>query len=62
MENEKTVFKKRSQAREVWRRFCRNKQAMVGMCMLLLLIFAAVFADLIAPSCTALSSPLVRDR
>ncbi len=49
MENEKTVFKKRSQAREVWRRFCRNKQAMVGMCMLLLLIFAAVFADLIAP-------------
>lgn len=42
-------IKKRSQVKEVWRRFCRNKQAMVGMCMLLLLIFAAIFADIIAP-------------
>lgn len=49
MEHENTVFKKRSQAREVWRRFCRNKQAMVGMVMLLVLVLAAIFADVIAP-------------
>ena len=42
-------IKKRSQVKEVWRRFCRNKQAMVGMCMLLLLVFAAIFANIIAP-------------
>ena len=42
-------IKKRSQVKEVWRRFCRNKQAMIGLAMLLLLIFAAVFANVIAP-------------
>lgn len=36
-------IKKRSQVKEVWRRFCRNKQAMVGMCMLLLLIFEVLY-------------------
>jgi len=48
-QEEEVVIKKRSQVREVWRRFCRNKQAMVGMFMLLLLIFAAIFAEVIAP-------------
>lgn len=46
---EEDVVKKRSQFKEVWRRFRRNKQAMIGMVMLLILIFAAVFADFIAP-------------
>lgn len=44
-----TAIKKRSQAKEVWRRFCRNKQAMIGLIMLLILVFAALFANFIAP-------------
>lgn len=43
------VIKKRSQAKEVWRRFRRNRQAMIGLIMLLILVFGAVFANVIAP-------------
>lgn len=49
VQDEQVVTKKRSQLKEVWRRFCRNKQAMIGLAMLLLLIFVAVFANVIAP-------------
>lgn len=49
MEQDTNVTKKRSQVKEVWRRFRRNKQAVVGMCMLMTLILAAVLADVIAP-------------
>lgn len=49
VQDEQVVTKKRSQLKEVWRRFRRNKQAMIGLAMLLLLIFAAVFANVIAP-------------
>lgn len=42
-------YKKRSQWQEVWRRFTKNRQAMVGLCMLILLVFCAVFANWIAP-------------
>ena len=46
---ENTPYKKRSQFQEVARRFMKNKRAVVGLIMLLLLFFAAVFAPLIAP-------------
>jgi len=54
MEQNKTTqpssaYRKRSQGPEIWRRFKRNKRAVVGLCIILLLIFCAVFADLIAP-------------
>ena len=49
VQDEQVVTIKRSQLKEVWRRFCRNKQAMIGLAMLFLLIFAAVFANVIAP-------------
>ena len=49
LEKEEAVIKKRSQLKEIWRRFRRNKQAMVGMCMLLLMIFSAIFASVISP-------------
>lgn len=49
VQDEQVITKKRSQLKEVWRRFCRNKQAMIGLAMLLLLIFVAVFANVIAP-------------
>ena len=42
-------LKRRSQAREVWRRLKRNKLAMVGMVIVIVLVLLAVFADVIAP-------------
>jgi len=42
--------RKQSQWKDVWRRFRRNKTAMIGLVILALMVFAAVFADLIAPA------------
>ena len=42
-------LKRRSQAKEVWRRLKRNKLAMVGMVIVVLLFLLAIFADVIAP-------------
>lgn len=41
--------KKKSQFKETWRRLCKNKLAVVGMVIVLILVFFAVFADVIAP-------------
>jgi len=41
--------RKRSQLKEVWRRLRKNPLAIIGLTMLLLLILAAIFADVIAP-------------
>ena len=46
---EKKMDKGRSQAAEVWKRLRRNKMAMVGLFLLILLILCAVFADWLAP-------------
>lgn len=42
-------LRKRSQAKDIWRRLRKNKMAMVGMMMVLILLVAAVFAPFIAP-------------
>ena len=42
-------LKRRSQFLEVWRRLCRNKLAVVGMIIVFVLVFCAVFAGVIAP-------------
>lgn len=42
-----TKSKKRSQLVEIWQRLKRNKMAMVGLAILLVLIFAAIFADVL---------------
>lgn len=42
-------YKKRNQWQEVWRRFSNNKRAVVGLAMLLIMIFCAIFAQWIAP-------------
>lgn len=44
----KTNAKKRSQLSEIWQRLKRNKLAMLGLAILLVLIFCAIFADQIA--------------
>lgn len=48
-ETEGLVTKKRSQFQEVWRRLKKNRLAMVGLAMLILLVFMAIFANVIAP-------------
>ena len=41
--------KKYSQSREVWQRFCRNKLAVFGLVLFLVIVLLAIFADVIAP-------------
>ena len=43
------VTKKKSQLKEVWKRFKRNRMAMMGLVVLCILVFVAVFAPFIAP-------------
>ena len=40
--------KKSSMAAEVWMRLCRNKMAMIGLAILLVLVFCAIFANQLA--------------
>ena len=41
--------KRRSQWAEVWRRLLKNRTAMLGLVVVVLIIFTAIFADVIAP-------------
>jgi len=43
------VFKKQSQAKEIWRRFKKSKGAVAGLCIFATIILGLAFADLIAP-------------
>lgn len=47
-ENPTTEYKKRGMFKEVWRRLVRNKMAMLGLVILGILVFLAIFADVIA--------------
>jgi len=42
--------KKQSQAKEIWKRFCRNKAAVLGLIVIGILIFSAIFAPFITPT------------
>lgn len=46
--------KKNSQAKEIWRRFRKNKTAMLGLILLIIILCIAIFADLIVPYETAI--------
>lgn len=48
MSNINTSNKKRSQWLEVWRRLKRNKMAVIGLVILIILVLLAVFANVIA--------------
>lgn len=41
--------RKRSQLRDTWHRLCKNRLAMVGLAIIVILVLAAVFADFVAP-------------
>ena len=40
-------YKKRSQLAEIWRRLRKNKAAVIGLIMLVIIFLAAIFADVI---------------
>lgn len=40
-------YARRSQSREVWSQFCRNKGAMVGLVIVAVLVFCALFANIL---------------
>lgn len=46
--NEAAAYKKRSMAGEVWRRLLKNKMAVAGLVILVILALLAIFADVIA--------------
>ncbi len=45
----KTAMRRNSQLKEFWRRFKKNRTAMLGLVVLTAIIFIAIFADLIVP-------------
>ncbi len=44
-----TEYKKKSQLPEMWRRLKKNKTAMLGLAIIVIILLAAIFADLIVP-------------
>ena len=52
------VFKKQSQAKEVWRRFRKSKGAVAGLIMLSIIFLLLLFADFIAPYAMATKQQL----
>jgi len=45
----KELRKKQSQLKEIWRRYRKNKAAVLGLVVLVILVFSAIFADVITP-------------
>lgn len=46
---EDTPLKKRSQMRDIWRRFRSNKLAMVGLAIVVVIVLSAILANVITP-------------
>ena len=60
--NEKKTMKKskkNSQAKEIWRRFRKNKTAMLGLFLMIFVVGIAIFADVIVPYETAIEQNIV---
>ncbi|MBO4360986.1 MAG: ABC transporter permease, partial [Eubacteriaceae bacterium] len=45
----KTVYKKPSQAKEIWRRFKKTKGAVIGMVMLIIILLAVLIGPILIP-------------
>lgn len=54
--------KKRSISVDIWQRLCRNKMAMLGLAILVILVLAAVFADVIADYNTKVVAQNIAER
>lgn len=57
-----TNHKKRSMASEVWRRLRRDKMAMLGLFIILVLVLMAIFADVIADYDTKVIAQNIQER
>lgn len=53
------MFKKQSQAKEIWRRYKKSKGAVIGLIMLTAILLIVIFADFIAPYEMATKQELV---
>jgi len=53
------IFKKQSQAKEIWRRFRKSKGAVIGLFMLVAILLIIIFADMIAPYDMATKQDLI---
>lgn len=67
MEKKKTKFKKRQNLfkTDAWKRFRKNKLALVGTAVILLMILAAIFAPLLAqndPYVSLMNGPAVMEK
>ncbi|MDO4267989.1 MAG: ABC transporter permease [Eubacteriales bacterium] len=56
------TYKKRSMASEIWRRLCRNKMAMLGLVIMVILVLTAIFADVIADYDTKVIAQDIKNR
>ena len=54
--------KERSMAAEIWQRLVRNKMAMLGLAILIILVLAAIFADVIADYDTKVVTQNIAER
>lgn len=54
--------KKRSMSAEIWQRLVRNKMAMLGLVILLILVLSAIFADVIADYDTKVVAQHITER
>lgn len=52
--SDKVKIKKKSQAKDIWRRFKKSKSAMLGLFIFTIIILVVIFADLIVPKEVAL--------
>lgn len=48
-EQKTDIFKKQNQAKEIWRRFKKNKGAVIGLIILAVILLVLIFAGVIAP-------------
>lgn len=55
-------YQKRSQAAEIWRRLKKNKGAMVGLAVVCILVFVALFADFLVDYDTAVAGQNIMER
>lgn len=46
---ENAKYKKQGQTKEIWRRMCKNRAAMIGLIIFSIIVLVAIFADLIVP-------------
>ena len=57
--NRKKWRKRWKNAKELWRRFSKNRTAVVGLCMVAVFVFLAIFADLLVPYKVAITNDVM---